>query len=64
VPLANFRLIAEQAATVANAKKREARHQRTVASRALRANADQDASCRLHALTDADDLPMSRHSLP
>jgi len=68
-PLANVRLIAKQAAAawslqLADAEKREARHERTVAIRDLKANADQDAGSRSRALTDAEDLALSSVPIP
>jgi len=68
-PLTNVRLIAGRAPTawslqLADAKKHEARHERTMAIRALNANADQDASSRSHGLTDADSLAMSMDPSP
>ena len=68
-PLANVRLIAEQAAAawsrqLADAEKREARHERTMVIRALKADADRDASVRSHGLADADSLAMCRDPSP
>ena len=68
-PLTNVRLIAGRAPTawslqLADAEKREARHERTVAIRDLKANADQDAGSRSRALTDAEDLALSFVPIP